>query len=194
MIQRTINTPEKPVLDRLRERWAEDVHRRSAEQERRTAFYVPSMDLLDAIAALTQQARRIEQLEAELRAMQSVEPHGEPLAYVVTQDVRLVRHGSEYGPAGKWDVLLTRNFDPAAAREVKARSTGDVTIGGAHLASQALDAGLVDECQLFVWPVIVVRGKPALRPRARVDLQLIDERRFDNGVVLLRYRPTRERA
>lgn len=111
MTQRTINAPEKPVLDRLRERWAQDVARRSAEQEQSTAFYVPGMDLLDAIAALTQQDRRIKQLEAELHAMHAVEPHGEPQAYVVTQDVRLVRHGSEYGPAGKWDVLLTRNFD-----------------------------------------------------------------------------------
>lgn len=111
MTHRTINAPEKPVLDRLRERWAVDVARRSAEQEQHTAFYVPGMDLLDAIAALTQQGRRIKQLEAELEAMRSVVPHGEPQSFVVTQDVRLVRHGSEYGPAGKWDVLLTRNFD-----------------------------------------------------------------------------------
>lgn len=116
MTPRTINAPEKPVLDRLRERWAVDVANRSAEQERRTTFYVPGMDLLDAIAALTQQARRIEQLQDELAAMRTVTPTAEPEAYVVTQDVRLVRHGSEYGPAGKWDVLLTRNFDAAFER------------------------------------------------------------------------------
>lgn len=112
----------------------------------------------------------------------------------VWQAVHKVVYTSTMSTPSTERTRLERNFDPAAAREVKARSTGDVTIGGAHLASQALDAGLVDECQLFVWPVIVVRGKPALCPRARVDLQLIDERRFDNGVVLLRYRPTRERA
>jgi dihydrofolate reductase len=84
---------------------------------------------------------------------------------------------------------IEAEFDAAAVQGLKAVSTGIITVGGAHLASQALDAGLVDECQLFVWPVIVGRGKPALQPRARVDLQLIDQRRFDNGVVLLRYRP-----
>ena len=84
---------------------------------------------------------------------------------------------------------LERHFDPTAVHELKAAASSDLTVGGANLAAQALKAGLVDECQLIVWPVVVSGGKPALPSDARVDFELLDERRFDNGVVLLRYRP-----
>ena len=83
---------------------------------------------------------------------------------------------------------LEHRFDPPSVREMKASATSDLTVGGAHLAAQALKAGLVDECQLFVWPVVIGGGKPALPGGERVDLELLDERRFENGVVHLRYR------
>jgi dihydrofolate reductase len=84
---------------------------------------------------------------------------------------------------------LERHFNPTAVRELKAAASSDLTIGGANLAAQALKAGLVDECQLFVWPLAIGGGKPALPTDTRVDLELLDERRFGNGVLLLRYRP-----
>jgi len=84
---------------------------------------------------------------------------------------------------------LERHFDPTAVHELKAAASSDLTIGGANLAEQALKAGLVDECQLFVWPTVVGGGKAALPTGRRADLELLDERRFGNGVVLLRYRP-----
>jgi dihydrofolate reductase len=87
------------------------------------------------------------------------------------------------------DTRLERRFDPAAVRELKATAGSDLTVGGADLATQAFKAGLVDECQLLVWPVVVGGGKPGLPTGMRVDLELFDERRFPNGVVLLRYRP-----
>ena len=83
---------------------------------------------------------------------------------------------------------LERDFDPAAVRELKAAATSDLTIGGALLAARAFAAGLVDECQLLVWPMIVGGGKPALPAGIRTNLELLDEHRFDNGVVHLRYR------
>jgi dihydrofolate reductase len=83
---------------------------------------------------------------------------------------------------------LERSFDPAAVRDLKASASGDLTVGGAHLAAQAFEAGLVDECRLFVWPVIVGGGMPGLPDGSRVDLELVDERRFGNGVLQLRYR------
>ncbi|WDZ86582.1 dihydrofolate reductase family protein [Micromonospora cathayae] len=86
------------------------------------------------------------------------------------------------------DTRLERRFDPAAVRELKAAASSDLTIGGAHLAAQAFQAGLVDECQLLVWPVVVGGGKPGLPTGMRVDLELLDERRFRNGVLHLRYR------
>jgi len=84
---------------------------------------------------------------------------------------------------------IERSFDIPAVQRLKADASRDLTVGGANLASQALTAGLVDECSLFVWPVAVGDGKPALPADARVRLELLDERRFANGVMLLRYRP-----
>ncbi|MFC0003416.1 dihydrofolate reductase family protein [Micromonospora siamensis] len=83
---------------------------------------------------------------------------------------------------------VERRFDPAAVRELKATANSDITIGGADLAAQAMRAGLVDECQLLVWPAAVGGGKPGLPTGVRTDFELLDERRFQNGVVYLRYR------
>ncbi|GIE28741.1 deaminase [Actinoplanes italicus] len=82
---------------------------------------------------------------------------------------------------------LERRFDPAAVKELKATAGSDIIIGGADLAAQAMRAGLVDECRLFVWPVAVGGGRPGLPAGMRTDLTLLDQRRFDDGVVHLRY-------
>ncbi len=81
---------------------------------------------------------------------------------------------------------IEREFDPEAVRELKATSERDLIIGGPELASEAIRAGLVDEYQLFLAPVAVGDGKPAL-PDIRVDFDLLDERRFASGFVYLRY-------
>jgi dihydrofolate reductase len=83
---------------------------------------------------------------------------------------------------------LERNFEPASVRDMKALATRDLTIGGPHLTAHAFKAGLVDECHLFIRPVVVGRGKPALPSDTRADLELLDDRRLGNGVVYLRYR------
>jgi dihydrofolate reductase len=85
---------------------------------------------------------------------------------------------------------LERRFDADAVRELKTAATTDLLIGGPNLAGQALAAGLVDEVILFVWPVILGGCSPALPTGTRVDLELIDEHPFTNGVVHLRYRVT----
>jgi len=71
-------------------------------------------------------------------------------------------------------------------RALKAESDLDITVDGPNLAAQAIRAGLVDEFQLLVGPAIVGGGNPFFPP-VRVDLELLDERRFGNGVVYLRY-------
>jgi dihydrofolate reductase len=83
---------------------------------------------------------------------------------------------------------LERHFDPSAVRDLKAAADSDLLVGGPNLAAQALGAGLVDEVVLFVWPVILGGRNPALPTDARIDLELVDEHRFDCGVVCLRYR------
>jgi dihydrofolate reductase len=85
---------------------------------------------------------------------------------------------------------IEREFDPEAIRRLKATAARDITVAGPHLAAQAFRAGLVDECHLVLVPVIVGGGTSALPDGARVDLELLDERRFDSGMVHLHYRIT----
>jgi dihydrofolate reductase len=83
---------------------------------------------------------------------------------------------------------IERDFDREAVRQLKAAVGRDLTVGGPDLAAQAIKAGLVDECHLFVTPVVVGGGTPALPRRVHLELELLDERRFGNGVVHLHYR------
>jgi len=80
------------------------------------------------------------------------------------------------------------NFDPEAVRQMKTQAERDLTVGGPDLAAQAIKAGLVDEWHLFLTPIVVGGGTPSLPDKVRVKLELLDERRFGNGVVFLRYR------
>ena len=83
---------------------------------------------------------------------------------------------------------IERTFDPEALRQLKASAEHDLSIGGAALAAEALRAGLVDELHLFLTPVVVGGGKPALPEGLRLQLTLLDERRFANGTAHLHYR------
>ena len=83
---------------------------------------------------------------------------------------------------------IEREFDPDAVRRLKEPSAADLAIGGADLAGQAIGAGLVDECHLLLCPIVVGGGKRALPDNVRVELELLDERRFRNGVVHVHYR------
>jgi dihydrofolate reductase len=83
---------------------------------------------------------------------------------------------------------MGRDFDPEAVRQIKASAGRDVSVSGPDLAAHAFRAGLVDECHLFVAPIAVGSGKRSLPNDVRVRLELLDERRFGNGMVYLRYR------
>jgi len=83
---------------------------------------------------------------------------------------------------------VERTFDPEAVRRLKEESAADLSVGGAIIGAEAFRHGLVDEVVLLVCPVTVGGGKPALPLGVRLDLELLDQRRFDNGVVHLRYR------
>jgi dihydrofolate reductase len=82
---------------------------------------------------------------------------------------------------------IERDLDPEAIRGMKASAERDISVGGPDLAAQAFRARLVDECHLFVAPIVVGGGKPALPKDVRVKLELLDERRFGNGMIYLRY-------
>jgi dihydrofolate reductase len=81
-----------------------------------------------------------------------------------------------------------QSFDPEAIRQLKATSEDDIHIGGPELAAQAFRAGLIDECHLFIIPILVGGGKSALPDNVRMELELLEERRFGDGTVYLRYR------
>ena len=82
---------------------------------------------------------------------------------------------------------IERDFDPEAVRQMKAGAGRDITVAGPDLAAQAIRAGLVDEIHQFVTPIVVGGGKQFLPNDVRLRLELLDERRFGNGVVHLHY-------
>ncbi len=83
---------------------------------------------------------------------------------------------------------IEREFDAEAVRQMKENADRDILIGGPELAAEAFRAGLVDELQLFVAPVVVGGGTKSLPEKVRLNLELLDERRFGNGTVYFRYR------
>lgn len=83
---------------------------------------------------------------------------------------------------------IERSLDASAVAELKATTAADILVGGADLAAQLIGAGLVDECQLYMWPVTVGGGKPALPTEERVGLELLEVHRFGNGVLRVTYR------
>ena len=85
---------------------------------------------------------------------------------------------------------IERAFDPDGVRRMKASAERDLSVGGPELAAQALTAGLVDECHLFLAPVVVGGGRRSLPDGVHLGLELLDERRFGNAMVYLRYHVT----
>jgi dihydrofolate reductase len=85
---------------------------------------------------------------------------------------------------------LEREFDPAAVREMKGAAGADLSVGGPGLAAGALRAGLVDELHQVVHPVVIGGGTPWLPDGLRLELELLDERRFSGGAIHLHYRTT----
>jgi dihydrofolate reductase len=82
---------------------------------------------------------------------------------------------------------IERAFDPEAVRQMKASSERDISVGGPDLAAQAITAGLVDEWHLVLAPIVVGGGNQSLPDGVRLELELLDERRFRNGMVYLNY-------
>jgi dihydrofolate reductase len=83
---------------------------------------------------------------------------------------------------------IERDFNPEAIQQLKKTAQHDIQIGGPELAAHAFRSGLIDECHLFLIPIIVGGGKPSLPGDVRLELDLLEERRFGNGTVFLRYR------
>ena len=89
---------------------------------------------------------------------------------------------------------IERTFNPQAIRQLKAAGEHDILIGGPELAAHAFRAGLIDEVHLFIAPILLGGGKSALPDNVRLELELLEERRFSNGTVYLGYRTRQARA
>lgn len=107
----------------------------------------------------------------------------------IWQAAAKVVYSRSLAAASSSNTRIQPSFDAAAVRRLKAVAQRDLSVGGADLAGQAIGAGLVDELQLFMVPVVVGGGKPWLPGSLRLNLQLQESRRFSGGFVFLRYVP-----
>ncbi len=129
-----------------------------------------------------------------MSAWETLGTHGDEPAYIeafgeLWRASDKVVYSTTLRSVGAARTRIARAFQPDAVRRMKDELVGDISIGGPTLAAQAIAAGLVDEYQLFVVPVVVGGGTRFLPDGIRLDLQLVDQRRFDNGTVFVSYRP-----
>jgi dihydrofolate reductase len=166
-----------------------------ADRDGRFDWSAPDEEVHRAVNDLTRPVGTIllgRRMYEVLVAWETMDTAGEPAAI---QDFARIWHASDkvvysatLGEVSSARTRLERAFDPDAVRRMKASAERDLAIGGPHLASQALRAGLVDELHLLLNPIIVGGGTRALPEDLRLGLELLDERRFHGGVVHLRYR------
>jgi dihydrofolate reductase len=158
--------------------WAEpdeEVHRFVNDLERPVGTYLYGRRMYETMAGWETDSSLAEHSPA-MRDFAEIWQAADKIVYSRTSsDVRTER------------TRIEREFDAAAVRELTRTAERDLAIGGPELGAHALDAGLVDELHLFVAPVVVGGGKRWLPDRVRLDLALLDERRFAGGMVFLRY-------
>jgi dihydrofolate reductase len=152
----------------------EEVHTFVNDKERPVGTYLYGRRMYDVMAVW--ETMSMDGEPAAMRDYQDIWRGAEKVVYSRTLDAARTPR-----------TRIERDFDPAAVRALKDSAGADLSIGGAELAGQALRAGLVDEVSLFLSPIAVGGGTPALPRGARVDLELVDEQRFTGGVVYLRY-------
>ena len=131
--------------------------------------------------------RRMYEVLVAWETMDDPAPHMRDYAEIWRAAEKIV-YSSTLAQVSSARTRIERRFDPDAVRELKRAADRDLAIGGPTLAAEAFAAGLVDRVHLFVSPVIVGGGTPALPAGVRLVLALVDERRFGNGVVHLAYR------
>ena len=123
---------------------------------------------------------------------ETVDTHGEPR--IIEEYAAMWRaadkivYSTTLGAVSSARTRIERVFDPDSVRQIKAHASRDVGVGGANLATQAIRAGLVDECHLFVFPVVVGGGTRCFGDDLWVELELLEQRQFASGVVHLHYR------
>ncbi|PZS35106.1 MAG: deaminase [Pseudonocardiales bacterium] len=128
-----------------------------------------------------------------MRYWETAQTQADPPAYVVDyrqiwQAADKVVYSTTLQSVSSARTRIEPGFDPESVRQLKASAGRDITVGGPNLAAQAIKAGLVEEIQLFLAPVVVGGGTRALPDHVSMKLELLDERHFGNGVIYVRYR------
>ena len=162
--------------------WAEldeEVHAFINSRERRVGTYLLGRRMYETMA-VWEMPDVIAHLPAAALAFTPIWQAAEKIVYSTTlQSVSMAK------------ARLEQTFEVDAIRELKAGATRDVAVGGAALAAHAIRAGLVDEFHILVAPIVAGGGNPYLPGDVRVPLELLDERRFNHGLVYLQYRAKR---
>jgi dihydrofolate reductase len=159
--------------------WAEpdeEVHAFINDLERSVGTYLYGRRMYETMAGWETDATLAAQ-SALMREFAQIWQAAEKIVYSKTLETALTQR-----------TRIERDFDPEAVRHMKASAERNLTVGGPDLAVHAFRAGLVDECHLFVAPIIVGGGTQSLPDDVRLELELLAERRFDGGMVHLRYR------
>jgi dihydrofolate reductase len=159
--------------------WAapdEDVHRFVNDLERPMGTYLYGRRMYETMLSWETVSTGVDQL-AVTRDFAEIWRAAEKIVYSRTLET-----------ASSARTRIERDFDADAIERLKQTSGPDITIGGAELAGQAIKLGLVDECHLFLAPIVVGGGKRALPNNLRTRLELVSERRFESGFVHLHYR------
>jgi dihydrofolate reductase len=155
----------------------DEVHTFVNDLERSVGTYLYGRKLYDVMAAWETMHQGDDELPAVMRDYTAIWQAADKIVYSNTLAEPKSRR-----------TRIERSFDPDAVRALKETASANLSIGGPHLAAQALAAGLVDEVQVFVSPVAVGGGTSFLPQGLRLELQLTDEYAFRNGVVYLGYR------
>jgi len=158
--------------------WAEpdeEVHAFVNELERPVGTYLYGRRMYEVMAAW-EEADVLSDVRPAIRDYARIWQAAEKIVYSKTLEA-----------ATTSKTRIEPEFEPEAVRRLKLAAVRDISVGGPNLASQAIAAGLVDELHLFLSPIVVGRGNQALPDGVRVELALLGERRFGNGVVHLHY-------
>jgi len=164
-----------------------------AGEDGRWDWSIPSADVHAAVndRARTQRTwllgRRMYDVLAAWETMDDPQPEMRDFAEIWRGADKVVYSRTLEEPRTK-RTRIEREFDPEAVRALKEAAADDLSVAGPGLAAQALRAGLVDEIDLFLSPIVVGGGNPALPSGFQIPLELAGERRFPNGVVFLHYR------
>lgn len=146
----------------------------------------PALELLRPVGTYLYGRRLYETMSYWDAALDTYPPEYRDFARVWQKAAKIV-FSRTLAVAATRNTRIERNFDAGAIQKLKQDSNDDITIGGAELAAAAFEAGLVDECHLFVHPLIFGGGKPAFRRGLRCDLELLESRRVGRGAFYVRY-------